>query len=60
MNIQPNPMFYTPKSMTEVVAWIEEHPPNDRIHLYTAAMMTWNYLAAQTQKEEEIKHPSIK
>lgn len=44
-SIAPHGLFATPASMDEVHAWIERHPKEDRIHLYTAAYMTWNFLA---------------
>jgi hypothetical protein len=47
VGIQPHGLFHTPKEMAEVHAWIEAHPKEDRIHLYTAAYMTWNFLATQ-------------
>ena len=43
--IEPQGLFATPKSVDELQKWIELHPPQDRIHLYTASGMTWNVLA---------------
>ena len=44
--LTPSPMFHTPDEWKEVVDWIEAHPPEDRIHLWTAAGMTWNLAAS--------------
>ena len=41
--IQPHGFFNTPESFDVIEAWINRHPKEDRIHLMTAAMMTWNY-----------------
>ena len=49
--IKPHNFFHTPESWDEVERWIELHPKEDRIHLLTAAMMTWN-LAVKTVNEE--------
>ena len=49
--LKPNGFFHTPKNWDEIEDWIESHPKEDRIHLYTAAIMTWN-LAAKTINEE--------
>lgn len=35
-------LFTTPKDWEQLQNWIELHPPEDRIHLYTAAFMAWN------------------
>ena len=45
VKINKQNLFATPKSFKEVEDWIELHPPEDRPHLYTAAMMTWNFIA---------------
>ena len=46
-------MFHTPEEWTYVTKWIDLHPPEERAHLWTAAMMTWNYLARKTLPPEE-------
>jgi hypothetical protein len=51
--IKPNEMFHTPKSWDEVASWIELHRKEDRVHLYTAALMTWNLAAKTVNKETE-------
>ena len=51
--LTPNNMFHTPESWDEVERWIELHPKEDRIHLYTAALMTWNLAAKTVNKETE-------
>jgi hypothetical protein len=33
--------------------WIELHRKEDRVHLYTAALMTWNLAAKTVNKETE-------
>lgn len=53
MKIQPVELFYTPSSWAEVMDWIERHPPSDRPHLLTAAIMTWNLAASLANSEEE-------
>jgi hypothetical protein len=40
--IQPHRFFHTPARWSEVEGWINRHPAEDRIHLMTAALMTWN------------------
>jgi len=40
--IQPHGFFNTPKNWAVIEAWINRHPAADRLHLTTAAMMTWN------------------
>ena len=45
MTIQPHGLFNTPESFEVIEEWINAHPAEDRIHLWTAAMMTWNYAA---------------
>jgi len=51
--LKPHNFFHTPESWDEVERWIEQHPQEDRIHLYTAAIMTWNLAAKITNKETE-------
>lgn len=46
-------LFATPKSFKEIEDWIELHSPEDRAHLYTAAMMTWNYLVEAIEEAEK-------
>lgn len=46
-------MFHTPRDWNELQSWIEEHPPEDRAHLYTAAIMAWNLAASIVSKEYE-------
>ena len=56
MTIQPHGLFNTPESFEVIEEWINSHPAEDRIHLWTAAMMTWNYAAkliAETKAEIE-------
>lgn len=46
--LTPHGMFHTPDDWDALNAWIERHPPADRIHLITAAMMAWNLAAKLT------------
>lgn len=45
-------MFYTPENQQYILDWIDKHPPNDRPHLITVMMMTWNYLAEKVNNLE--------
>lgn len=40
--ITPNEFFKTPESFEELSQWIQAHSPEDRPHLWLAAMMSWN------------------
>lgn len=51
--IKPNNFFHTPESWDEVERWIDAHPKEARVILYTAAVMTWNLAAKITNKETE-------
>ena len=42
--IEPINLFHTPTNITEVQDWIERHNPDERAHLYTSAMMTYNLM----------------
>jgi hypothetical protein len=46
--LTPTNLFHTPENLDELMCWIERHSPEDRAHLYTAAMMTWNLAAKLT------------
>ena len=50
-DIEQQNMFHTPKTWNELEAWIQAHNSEDRIHLYTAAMMAWNLAASCTNPE---------
>jgi hypothetical protein len=39
--------------MEEVEGWIETHARDERVHAYTAAYMTWNYLASKANTEAD-------
>jgi len=52
MTIQPHGLFNTPESFEVIEEWINAHPAEERVRLWTAAMMTWNY-AAKVIKEAE-------
>ena len=47
-HLKPHGLFNTPDSFETIEAWINSHNKEDRIHLWTAAMMTWNYAASIT------------
>ncbi len=49
--IQPVELFHTPKRWDELEAWIKTHNPEERPHLYTAAMMAWNLACHFTNAE---------
>ena len=44
--LKPHGLFNTPDSFETIEAWINSHSKEDRLHLWTAAMMTWNYAAS--------------
>ncbi len=44
-NIKANKLFFVPESTQVVFDWIDRHLPEDRSHLYTAAMMMYNIMA---------------
>ena len=48
MKIEAQGMFHTPKDFDELFLWIDSHSREDRAHLYTAAMMSWNLAASIT------------
>ncbi|MBW1853219.1 MAG: hypothetical protein JRJ00_00810 [Deltaproteobacteria bacterium] len=50
--IKENTIFATPKKWSDIEKWIERHNPEERVHLYTVAMMAWNLAAAVTNIEE--------
>jgi len=52
-NIKINGMFRTPDDMGEIQDWIERHNSDDKAHLYTAAMMTFNLFANAIAKEPD-------
>ena len=52
MTLTPVSLFHTPADMDELQSWIERHSPEDRAHLYTAAMMAWNLAAKLTATPE--------
>lgn len=51
--LEPWSFFHTPENWNEIEQWIDAHPKQDRIHLYTAAVMAWNLAAKMTNKETE-------
>ncbi len=46
-------MFNTPKDLDAIESWIELHPPEERIHLYTAAYMAWNLAVEISTNQKE-------
>lgn len=53
MQIKPMGLFNTPESWKVIEDWIMAHPPEDRMHLWTAAGMAWNLAAELTAPETE-------
>jgi len=53
MEIKPLELFNTPDSWKVIEDWITAHPPEDRMHLWTAAGMAWNLAAALTKETED-------
>jgi len=53
-DVKPNNLFRTPTSFKEIQEWIEKHPAEDRLHLYTAAMMTYNLFASALCAEKDM------
>jgi len=50
--IKPHGLFNTPEDWSVIQAWIEAHPKEDQIHLWTAAAMAWNLAAKLTAEPE--------
>lgn len=46
-------LFRTPEDWDEVMHWINQHNPEDRAHLVTAAAMSWNLAAKLTNPQKE-------
>ena len=53
MNIKENTFFRTPDDIKEIEGWIQAHNVNERANLYVVMMMTWNYLAKESAKDDE-------
>jgi len=53
VKIEKQNLFATPKSFKEIEDWIELHPQEERAHLYTAAMMTWNFIAEAIEQAND-------
>jgi hypothetical protein len=53
VKLEKQNLFATPKSFKEIEDWIELHAPEDRAHLYTASMMTWNYLVEAIEEAQK-------
>jgi hypothetical protein len=53
MEIRPLELFNTPDSWRALEDWIMAHPPEDQLHLWTAAGMAWNLAAAITKETED-------
>jgi hypothetical protein len=51
--LQPVGLFRTPDSFKEIEEWIDGHSKEEKAHLYTAAIMTWNLACAINKKESE-------
>ena len=62
MDIQFNGLFARPKTFGEVSDWIEGHTDSEKAIMWQSAMMTWNYLAGEAQRErveESKKEPTF-
>jgi hypothetical protein len=51
-------LFATPESMKKLAAWIELHPPENRMAIWTAAGMAWN-LACEIANNESTGEDEI-
>ena len=52
MKIAEMGLVVTPDTWEDVDNWIALHAPEDRIHLYTAAFMAWNYACKVVDMDE--------
>ena len=52
MHIQEMILFSTPESQEEINNWIMLHGTEERTALFTVMGMTWNYLAAEVNKDQ--------
>lgn len=46
-------LFSTPASLEVIQEWIESHPKDVQVHLWTAMGMTWNFLSETIDKFNE-------
>ena len=46
-------LFNTPDNLAALDNWIHLHPPEERIHLYTAAYMAWNLAVEISTNQKE-------
>jgi len=53
VTLKAHHLFATPDSFEVIEQWINKHPAEDRIHLWTAAMMTWNYASKLIAEAED-------
>ena len=53
MQIVKMGLFATPTSTENIMRWIENLPPSDRVTAMTVMGMTWNYLAEQVNNDED-------
>ena len=52
-NIKEMEIFSTPEKISVVEDFIAQHPQEQRVSLYTAMGMTWNYIASQISKHND-------
>ena len=53
--LQPHGLFHTPEDWPELERWINLHTPDERTHLFTAAIMAWNLAAKLTNEVTDEK-----
>lgn len=47
-------LFACPDNWSQIEAWVEKHPPGDRVHLYTAIFMTINLIVKKEKQKQLI------
>ena len=53
MKIGKMGLFATPESVKEIEDWIELHPKEERMAMYTVMGMTWNFLSEAVEVESK-------
>jgi hypothetical protein len=51
--LEKHALFNTPDNLAVLDNWINLHPPEERIHLYTAAYMAWNLAVEISTNQKE-------
>jgi|TARA_B110000211_G_scaffold159705_1_gene180823 hypothetical protein len=52
-SLEKHGMFNTPDDLAAIESWINLHPKEERIHLYTAAYMAWNLAVEISTNQKE-------